>query len=274
MARTIFFHLSWLFFFFFSPSLRLYTNSSESGSCNLKRVKRGRSCMKKRAIFFLFVLIACQHLCADREAGRRRSLWGEHFSSAFQKICWLASSCVGPQARGAGRAHSSLWLQLMKHSCASVFPAPGACTRLRSKPQQCAAASSALPKPSAGLGPERCKQNSSVSLALSLNAVRINVCCCRVFPVIRAKLVGRQEVDVGNDIYGNPIKRIKYDIKQIKVCVTEILFSMQLYKLKSSMNMNVLFFLFEPSDVQGSQPGFRIHLHRSLLRGVWSDSGD
>lgn len=35
--------------------------------------------------------------------------------------------------------------------------------------------------------------------------------------VIRAKLVGAQEVDVGNDIYGNPIKRIKYDIKQIKV---------------------------------------------------------
>lgn len=58
--------------------------------------------------------------------------------------------------------------------------------------------------------------------------------------MIRAKLVGQQEVNVGNDIYGHPIKRIKYDIKQIKVC--EILCSMQLYKLKSSMNMNVFFF--------------------------------
>lgn len=29
--------------------------------------------------------------------------------------------------------------------------------------------------------------------------------------------MGEQEVEVGNDIYGNPIKRIKYEIKQIKV---------------------------------------------------------
>ncbi|XP_068574746.1 metalloproteinase inhibitor 2-like [Cebidichthys violaceus] len=40
---------------------------------------------------------------------------------------------------------------------------------------------------------------------------------CNSDVVIRAKVVGRQEVDVGNDIYGNPIKRIKYDIKQIKM---------------------------------------------------------
>lgn len=38
------------------------------------------------------------------------------------------------------------------------------------------------------------------------------------FAVIRGKVVGVQEVDADNDIYGNPIKRIKYDIKQIKVC--------------------------------------------------------
>ncbi|KAG9334548.1 hypothetical protein JZ751_007484 [Albula glossodonta] len=35
--------------------------------------------------------------------------------------------------------------------------------------------------------------------------------------VIRAKVVARKEVDSGNDIYGNPIKRIQYDIKQIKM---------------------------------------------------------
>ncbi|KAM3597619.1 uncharacterized protein V6R79_006960 [Siganus canaliculatus] len=39
---------------------------------------------------------------------------------------------------------------------------------------------------------------------------------CRSDVVIRAKLIGLNEVEVGNDIYGNPIKRIKYDIKQIK----------------------------------------------------------
>ncbi|XP_044188016.1 metalloproteinase inhibitor 2b [Thunnus albacares] len=40
---------------------------------------------------------------------------------------------------------------------------------------------------------------------------------CNSDVVIRAKVVGSQEVDVGNDIYGNPIKQIKYDIKQIKM---------------------------------------------------------
>ncbi|MGH0185124.1 UNVERIFIED_CONTAM: hypothetical protein FKN15_017400 [Acipenser sinensis] len=35
--------------------------------------------------------------------------------------------------------------------------------------------------------------------------------------VIRAKVVGGKEVDSGNDIYGNPIKRIQYEIKQLKM---------------------------------------------------------
>ncbi|XP_060250658.1 metalloproteinase inhibitor 2 isoform X1 [Ovis aries] len=35
--------------------------------------------------------------------------------------------------------------------------------------------------------------------------------------VIRAKAVSKKEVDSGNDIYGNPIKRIQYEIKQIKM---------------------------------------------------------
>lgn len=40
---------------------------------------------------------------------------------------------------------------------------------------------------------------------------------CNSDVVIRAKVVGTEEVDAGNDIYGNPIKRIKYDIKQLKM---------------------------------------------------------
>lgn len=40
---------------------------------------------------------------------------------------------------------------------------------------------------------------------------------CNADVVIRAKVVAGEEVDSGNDIYGNPIKRIKYDIKQIKM---------------------------------------------------------
>lgn len=38
--------------------------------------------------------------------------------------------------------------------------------------------------------------------------------------MIRAKAVSEKEVDSGNDIYGNPIKRIQYEIKQIKVMAT------------------------------------------------------
>lgn len=37
------------------------------------------------------------------------------------------------------------------------------------------------------------------------------------FAVIRAKVVSHKEVGSGNDIYGNPIKRVEYEIKQIKV---------------------------------------------------------
>ncbi|XP_029364257.1 metalloproteinase inhibitor 2-like [Echeneis naucrates] len=40
---------------------------------------------------------------------------------------------------------------------------------------------------------------------------------CSADVVIRAKVVGRQEIDVGNNIYRNPITQIKYDIKQIKM---------------------------------------------------------
>nr|1BQQ_T Chain T, METALLOPROTEINASE INHIBITOR 2 [Bos taurus]1BUV_T Chain T, PROTEIN (METALLOPROTEINASE INHIBITOR (TIMP-2)) [Bos taurus] len=40
---------------------------------------------------------------------------------------------------------------------------------------------------------------------------------CNADIVIRAKAVNKKEVDSGNDIYGNPIKRIQYEIKQIKM---------------------------------------------------------
>ncbi|XP_075889681.1 metalloproteinase inhibitor 2a [Nelusetta ayraudi] len=40
---------------------------------------------------------------------------------------------------------------------------------------------------------------------------------CNADVVIRAKVVGEREVDAGNDIYGNPIKRIQYEVKQIKM---------------------------------------------------------
>ncbi|XP_026216963.1 metalloproteinase inhibitor 2b [Anabas testudineus] len=40
---------------------------------------------------------------------------------------------------------------------------------------------------------------------------------CSADIVIRAKVVGRQEIEVGNNIYGYPVTQIKYDIKQLKM---------------------------------------------------------
>ncbi|KAG7335094.1 hypothetical protein KOW79_001690 [Hemibagrus wyckioides] len=40
---------------------------------------------------------------------------------------------------------------------------------------------------------------------------------CNADVVLKAKVAGRQEIVTGNDVYGNPIKRIQYDIKQMKM---------------------------------------------------------
>ncbi|KAJ0001356.1 hypothetical protein NQD34_006376 [Periophthalmus magnuspinnatus] len=40
---------------------------------------------------------------------------------------------------------------------------------------------------------------------------------CNSDVVIRARVVGSQVIDAGNDIYGNAIKRVQYDVKMIKV---------------------------------------------------------
>lgn len=157
----------------------------------------------------------------------------------------------------------------MKHSCASVFPAPGTCTLLRSKPQQCVVADAGVPNPRQGLdqiqmdpAPEPC--------FFFCPQIQRGLTRC-LFAVIRAKLVGQHEVDVGNDIYGNPIKHIKYDIKQIKVCGEKQVVFM-LGKPDAHMDLNVL--LSELPDVQGSQQGYRRHLHRALLCSLWSVSGE
>ena len=60
--------------------------------------------------------------------------------------------------------------------------------------------------------------------------------------VIRAKVVGEKEVDSGNDIYGNPIKRIQYEVKQIKVgppCILDF----------KAQTVSPLFWPFDPLAV-------------------------
>lgn len=68
-------------------------------------------------------------------------------------------------------------------------------------------------EPAGGWGPHP-RSRDGVAAGTRLTAVPL------CFAVIRAKVVSEKEVDSGNDIYGNPIKRIQYEIKQIKVRVT------------------------------------------------------
>ncbi|NXD31630.1 TIMP2 inhibitor, partial [Ptilorrhoa leucosticta] len=53
--------------------------------------------------------------------------------------------------------------------------------------------------------------------ACSCSPIHPQQAFCNADVVIRAKAVSAKEVDSGNDIYGNPIKRIQYEIKQIKM---------------------------------------------------------
>lgn len=53
--------------------------------------------------------------------------------------------------------------------------------------------------------------------ACSCSPIHPQQAFCNADVVIRAKAMSAKEVDSGNDIYGNPIKRIQYEIKQIKM---------------------------------------------------------
>lgn len=56
-----------------------------------------------------------------------------------------------------------------------------------------------------------------IAEACSCSPVHPQQAFCNADVVIRAKAVARKEVAAGNDVYGNPIKKIQYDIKQIKM---------------------------------------------------------
>lgn len=56
-----------------------------------------------------------------------------------------------------------------------------------------------------------------LSEACSCSPIHPQQAFCNADVVIRAKAIVGKEVESGNDIYGNPIKRIQYEIKQIKM---------------------------------------------------------
>lgn len=74
---------------------------------------------------------------------------------------------------------------------------------------------------------------------LFLSTVNLNLGCFCVFTVIRARLVGVQEVEVGNNIYGSPITRIQYDVKQVKVSKLKLLSNLT---LANTVDLNPFYF--------------------------------
>lgn len=91
--------------------------------------------------------------------------------------------------------------------------------------------------------------------------------------MIRAKVVGEREVVAGNDIYGNPIKRIQYEVKQIKV-------GEQNYSVIGRRWVHTWLIVTDlrmaatlPPDVQGPQPGHRGCLHRACVRRLRGHPG-
>lgn len=128
--------------------------------------------------------------------GLQKDAWRQRREFSFSKIAdWLL-----PVGWGIGSAHSSLWLVPVKVLCARLtcrFCSPNVLW---------------LTEPhSVRAGPRSKNMKKTTETFVREMMTWI------LFAVIRAKLVGRQEVDAGNDIYGNTIKRIKYDVKQIKV---------------------------------------------------------
>ncbi|KAM4717579.1 metalloproteinase inhibitor 2-like [Anableps anableps] len=53
--------------------------------------------------------------------------------------------------------------------------------------------------------------------ACSCTPVHPQQAYCNSEVAIRARVVGMQEVESGNDVYGNPIKRLRFDVKQYKM---------------------------------------------------------
>ncbi|XP_026180994.1 metalloproteinase inhibitor 2b [Mastacembelus armatus] len=62
-----------------------------------------------------------------------------------------------------------------------------------------------------------CLWRVEVGEACSCSPAHPQQAFCSADVVIRAKVVGVQNVEVGNNIYGYPITQTKYDIKQIKM---------------------------------------------------------
>jgi len=106
---------TWTVLFFFYRR-----NLTESGSWNFRvqeRERRGKErfhTKRRGADLHVSTSIQTERQARQRGLGAKESILVQIF-----KDCWLASSCVG---LGAGSTHSSLWLQLMKHSCCFCLP--------------------------------------------------------------------------------------------------------------------------------------------------------
>lgn len=60
------------------------------------------------------------------------------------------------------------------------------------------------------------RRGGDLAEACSCAPVHPQQAFCNSDVVIRAKVIAKNMVDVGSDVYGNPVRRLKYDIKPIK----------------------------------------------------------
>ena len=214
MALIIFFHLNCYFF----SSLNLEAAASEK-----EREKGGKGCMRKGE------RLICMSAPLARQRGRpaeRPRGWGERSSSAFQRFADLLPP-VSAQEPVEQAAHTFLPLiaadETLMCLCLpstwhmhtpQIQATAMCCGQLQhARPRQGLDQTQTDPDPAQFWHDNGLCFRRALTWSLFLFSLS---------PVIRAKLVGMEEVEVGNDIYGNPIKRIKYDIKQIKVGGTKL----------------------------------------------------
>lgn len=162
----------------------------------------------------------------DRPAERPRGGGhGEHSSSAFSKIAdWLPPA----SAQEPGSRRRTFLFLIAADETLMCLCLPGTWQQQTPQIQATAMHCGQPPACQTWAGPRsgrrrkrtRSRFNMTITCgfeSLSSDKPNVNEVLCSSFPAIRARVVGVGEVDAGNDIYGNPIKRIKYDIKQIKV---------------------------------------------------------
>lgn len=115
---------TWADFFFSPPPLSSLYKTWQSLLDETSKGTKKREVAWENKLFFFF-LFNCMSapLCRRGERQAGSEAWGGGGGSVLVRLFKFFADWLPPAlACGAGRAHSSLWLQLMKHSCCLRLP--------------------------------------------------------------------------------------------------------------------------------------------------------